>query len=157
MGQLNNTDDDWQRRATAAAIAAARRIALGDRAVIPMNTPIGKLNDTEWGWIVTAAIFAWISTRAEQATVEGFDIEETVRLSGLGPDPWDAGAVAAILPRLADASGVDWSQPLNAWPRETIVGFLLSAFTLMREAMSARDIGGSITQKPSAAADRILF
>ena len=86
--------------------------------------------------------------RAEQASVEGLDVEQAVRRrGGFDPDPWDAGAVAAMLPRLADVRGIDWSQPLNAWPRETMTTFLLSAFALMREALRARDAGGSITQK----------
>jgi hypothetical protein len=49
--------------------------------------------------------------------------------------------VAAILPDLADAcSGVDWSQPLTAWPKDTMVEFLLTAMRLIRRAMVARDL-----------------
>jgi hypothetical protein len=157
MGQLIDRDDEWQRRATAAAITAARTLARGEQSVIPTKTPVGRLSDVEWGWIATAVIFAWISTRAEQASVEGLDVEQTVRMSGFDPNPWDSGAVAAILPRLAEVSGVDWSRPLSAWSRETMTVFLLSAFKLMREAMSARDLGGSITQSADAADEPILL
>ena len=95
-------EDEWQRRATAAAIAAARKIVLGDLAAINKNTPVGRLNDVAWGRIVSAVLFAWISSRAEQATTEGLDVEQTIKLTGLDPNPWDAGAIAAILPELAD-------------------------------------------------------
>ena len=81
----------------------------------------------QWGWIVAAILFAWISTRAEQAAAENLDTERTIRMTALDPQPWDAGAVAAILPELADAcSGINWSQPLVAWSRETMVEFLLN-------------------------------
>jgi hypothetical protein len=75
-------DDDWQRKATDAAIAAARNIVLGDDAAINKNTPVGRLGDIEWGWIVSAAIFAWIRTRAEQAAVEKLNAEQAIRLTG---------------------------------------------------------------------------
>ena len=92
--------------------------------VIPPGTPIGRLGDIEWGWIVAAILFGWISTRAEQATAESIDTELTIRMSGLDPEPWDAGAVAAILPELAEMPGIDWSKPLGEWPRETMVAVL---------------------------------
>jgi hypothetical protein len=102
-----------------------------------------------WGWIVVAVIFAWIATRAEQATTEGLDTELVIRTAGL--EAWDAGAVATILPKLADVPGVDWSKPLAAWPREAMIRFLLAALELMRAAIRARDLGGgAITRKPRA-------
>ena len=81
----------WQRRATAAAILAVRDVIRGG--AIPPATPVSRLSDIELGWLVAAALFAWIKTRAEQATAEGWDIEETLRLTSLNPQPWDAGAV----------------------------------------------------------------
>src|SRR2546425_12486698 len=114
------TENQWQERATAAAIAAARKIALGDSAAVNKNTPIGRLSDTEWGWIVSAVLFAWITARAEQAAAEELDTEQTIRMTGPDRNPWDAGAIVAILPELADVK-VDWSKPLADWPKETMV------------------------------------
>ena len=95
-------EDAWQRQATAAAIAAARGVVKHD-GPIPPGTPIGRLSDSQWGWIVAAILFAWISIRAEQATTEQLDTERTIRMTALDPQPWDAGAVATILPELAVA------------------------------------------------------
>ena len=71
VGQVSPSalDDEWQRRATAAAIEAARGVVKIDGA-IPPGTPIGRLGNTEWGWLVAAILFGWISTRAEQAVAE---------------------------------------------------------------------------------------
>ena len=132
-------EDHWQRRATAAAIEAARKVVKVD-GVIPPGTPIGRLSDIEWGWILAAILFAWISTRAEQATAESLDTEQTIRMTGLDPEPWDAGAIAVILPELAAMPGVDWSKPIGEWSRETMVEFLLTAMGLIRKAMVARDL-----------------
>jgi len=85
-------EDVWQRMATAAAIASARKMIDTD-GVIPPGTPIGRLSDTEWGWLVAAVLFGWIGTRAQQATAEEIDTERCVRLTGLDPEPWEAGAV----------------------------------------------------------------
>jgi hypothetical protein len=57
-------DDEWQRRATAAAIGAARGL-VRDGSHIRSGTPVGRLGDTEWGWVFGAMLFAWIATRAE--------------------------------------------------------------------------------------------
>jgi hypothetical protein len=106
-------EDVWQRRATAAAIEAARQlIQIGGP--IPPGTPIGRLGEIEWGWITAAILFGWISTRAHQAASEQLDTEQTIRLTGLDPDPWDAGAVVAILPWLGDTPGIDWRSRLLA-------------------------------------------
>jgi hypothetical protein len=148
-------EDDWQRRATDAAIAAARAVVLGDDAAINKSAPIGRLSDTEWGWIVTAALFAWIGMRAEQAATEELNAEQTVRLTGLDPNPWDAGAIAAILSELAQCRGIDWAQPLNDWSRETMIGFLLDALRLVRRGMIARDLGGGITRQSARAANEL--
>src|SRR5262249_3026047 len=72
----------------------------------------------------------------------------------LDPEPWDAGAVAAILPDLAKAcENVDWSKPLADWPRDTVIEFLLAAMPLIRKAMIARDLSErGVTQRSGAAA-----
>jgi hypothetical protein len=149
---LSALEDQWQRDATAAAIEAARGVVQMD-GPIPPGTPIGRLSDTEWGWILAAMLFAWIRVRAQQAAAEHLDAERTIRMVALDPQPWDAGAVAAILPELADAcSGrVDWSKPLAQWPRETIIEFLLTAMPLIRKAMIARDLSDKgVTRQSSA-------
>ena len=146
-------EDQRQRDATASAIAAARGVVQLD-GPIPPGTPVGRLGDIEWGWIVAAILFGWIRVRAEQATAENLDTERTIRMTALDPQPWDTGAVAAILPELADACAdiVDWSKPLAEWPRETIIEFLLKAMPLIRKAMIARDLSDKgITRQSSAA------
>jgi hypothetical protein len=149
VGDLTREENDWQDRATAAAIAATRRLVCRDDP-IQTTTPIGRLSDVEWGWIVAVVVFAWIAVRAEQATVEGVDTESAVRMTGHNPDPWDAGAVATILPQLADAPGVDWTTPLADWPRHTMVAFLTTALALVRKATIARDFGGGTITRRSA-------
>src|SRR5262245_35246177 len=98
---LSAIEDQWQRDATAAAIAGARGVIRTD-GPIPPGTPIGRLSDTEWSWIVSAVLFAWISVRAQQATSEELATERTIRLVALDPLPWDAGAIATILLDLAN-------------------------------------------------------
>ena len=143
-------EDVWQRRATAAAIGAARQVIQID-GPIPPGTPIGRLGEVEWGWIVAAILFGWIATRAEQAASEQLDTELTIRMTGLDPDPWDAGAIVAILPELADTPGIDWSKPLADWPRETMVEFLTTALAFIRKALIARDLSDKgVTRKSSA-------
>ena len=144
-------EDQWQRDATCAAIAAARAVVQMDGPV-PPGTPIGRLSDTEWGWIISGVLFAWISKRAEQAAAEQLDTEQTIRMTALDPQPWDAGVVAAILPELADTcSDLDWSKPLTAWSREDITEFLLKAMPLIRKAMIARDLSEKgLTRQSSA-------
>ena len=67
MGKLSENEDSWQAEATANAVADARSIAQSQLA----NTPAGRLSDQQWGWIISAAIFAWIRTRYQQAVAEG--------------------------------------------------------------------------------------
>jgi hypothetical protein len=148
---LSALEDQWQRDATAAAIEAARGVIQMD-GPIPPATPVGRLNDTEWGWILAAMLFAWVGKRAEQATVEQLDTEQTIRLTALDPEPWDAGAVAAILGELAGScTTIDWSQPVTAWPRDTMVEFLLTAMRLIRKAMIARDLSEKGISRQSSA------
>jgi hypothetical protein len=138
-------DDLWQRRATAASIVAARDLIAGG--VIPPATPINRLSDIELGWFTAAVLFAWIKTRSEQATAEGWNMELTLRLTALDPQPWDSGAVQSVLPELANLQGVDWSKPIMSWPKDMMVKFLLEAMKLITAAMIARDIGGGVATK----------
>ena len=139
-------DDMWQRRATAAAIVAVREL-IDAGGVIPPATPVSRLSDIELGWFTAANLFAWIKCRAEQATAEGWNTELTLRLTALDPQPWDAGAIESILPDLGELEGIDWSKPIMAWPKATMVKFLLKALHLINAAMIARDVGGGITTR----------
>jgi hypothetical protein len=150
MGKLSQKEDEWQAKATDAAIAGARKIALNSSGLPPM-TPVGRLTDSQWGWIVTAAIFGWIQTRCEQAIEEGLDQEQAVRQTGLSPSPCDVAIVRSILPTLADQAAIDWSQPLQAWSKDTMANFLLLAWRLIGAAEIARDQGpGKILRKSDA-------
>jgi hypothetical protein len=143
---MSARDDESERRATMAAIEAARKLATGG--TMPPATPVGRMSDSQWGWIFAAMLFAWISTRAEQATAEGRDTEAAILDSLLDLDPWDTGAVATILPELANIE-IDWSKPLKDWSKETMVRFLTIAFGFIKRATAARDLGSGITQKKS--------
>jgi hypothetical protein len=141
--------DAWQRRATSAAIDAARKV-IKDGA-IPAGTPIGRLGDVEWGWLICAVLFGWISTRAEQAIAEQIDTELAVRMTGLDPEPWDTGVVTSILPELAEASKIDWNLSVAQWSCESMVDFLLAATRLIRKAEIARNLSDrSITRQAGA-------
>jgi hypothetical protein len=123
------------------------------RTGVPPLTPIGRLGDVEWGWIVASILFGWIATRAEQATAEGLDVELHIRSTGLDPDPWDGGPVINILPQLADVPDVDWTEPFGEWPRESVVRFLLEATKLINEATAARDVSDRGITRPASIAD----
>jgi hypothetical protein len=141
MSKLTEKEDAWQAKATAAAVAGARKIVALNGASIPMMTPVGRLSDLQWGWVVTAAIFGWIKTRCEQAIEEGLDQEEAVRLTGLNPSPCDVATIASILPMLADKAAIDWALPLQAWSKDQMTNFLLMAMRLIDAAEIARDSG----------------
>lgn len=113
---------------------------------MPPNTAIGRLSDVEWGWIVAAVLFGWISTRAEQAVSNGAGTAEYIRDTSIDPDPWDAGAITAILPELAE-SGVDFTKPLAEFSRDEMIGFLADAFTLIRKAAATRDRGSTLVTR----------
>jgi hypothetical protein len=131
-------EDAWQREAMSVAIAKARAV-VSDGAV-PAMTPIGRLSDTEWGWIAAGIIFGWVNTRATQATNNGLDTSKTIHSTGIEPNPWDSGAIGTILSELADAK-VDWTVPLTNLSRDEMIAFLGAAYTLVDKAMQARELG----------------
>jgi hypothetical protein len=133
------SDNEWQVRATASAVAACREVL---KDAINPRASIGMLNEIEWGWIACAAIFAWIKTRAEQAVAEGKPYDETIRSMQNDPQPWDAGAISSILPMLGDISDVDWSKPVGAWSKDEIARFIWKIHLLMKAATEARDNAG---------------
>jgi hypothetical protein len=46
MGEITKKENEWLDKATAAAIAGARKIALNSTG-LPMMTPIGRLSDLQ--------------------------------------------------------------------------------------------------------------
>lgn len=141
------SSDTWHARATGRAVAAVRKIV----ADLPAEMPISHLSDIQIGWVVSAALFAWIACRAEEAATEGVDAERIIRMTGQEPDPWDIGAIEAILPVLGEIKA-DWSKPLAEWSRDEIVSFLFKAFNLVNEGLLARDrCDDAIIRKSNAA------
>lgn len=134
------TEDEWQRIATASAIAAVREVVAGMNGRIA----IGSVSEVEWGWIIAAAIFGWIKTRAEQAVAEGTAPDLTIRsISARNPEPWEAGAIHTILPGLAELPNVDWGKPLGEWSKDQITAFAWQAYKLTDQALARRDAGAS--------------
>jgi hypothetical protein len=154
MGEITKKENDWQDKATAAAIEGARKVALSFKGSggLPAMAQVGKLTEAQWGWIVTGAIFGWVRCRCDQAIAEGLDQEQAVRLTGLSPSPCDVAVVASILPTLADTAGVDWALPLAAWSKETMAGFLLLAWELITKAEAA--LGQGKVLQPSVDWDK---
>lgn len=133
------SEDEWQRRATANAISAAKQVVGGG---VNPRTPLCNLSDIEWGWIVASVIFGWIKTRAEQAVAEGVSPEVTIRSANhRDPAPWEAGAVQTILPKLGDLQGVDWSKPVGEWSKDQITSFAWQIFKMTDGALATRDEG----------------
>jgi hypothetical protein len=140
MAAIAADRDKWMRQATAASIAAMKDV-IGVDGPIRVHEPIGRLSDSEWGWLCSSSLWAWIACRAEQAASEGWNEEVAVRTTGLEPDPWRVGAVVGVLPKLAEAyPELDWSQPVGAWSKDAIAEFLLAAFDLIQRAFAARDV-----------------
>ena len=140
VASVSAENDAWLRRATAASIARAKDL-VAPQGPIRSNTVIGKLSDSEWGWIVSTVVWGWVATRSEQAATEGLDVERAIRTTRLGPDPWDTGAIRAILSELAKScAGFDWAKPANTWSKDELSEFLASAFTLIQRATAARDV-----------------
>jgi hypothetical protein len=151
FGRPSNSalEDVWRREATRVAIEAARKVIKDG--VIPPGTPIGRLSITEWGWVVAAVLFGWITTRVQQAISEEVDTESVLRTTSLDPEPWDAGVILSVLPDLAETPGIDWTLPLAQWSRDAVVHFLLTAIRLIRRDEIARDQSDrGLTGKPTA-------
>ena len=52
---LTAQNDAWLRKASATAVAEARK-AIKDDGAIPPGTPVGRLTERELGWIVSGAL-----------------------------------------------------------------------------------------------------
>jgi hypothetical protein len=141
LPSLSALEDIWQREGVRVSIEKARAVISGG--AVPPMTPIGRLSDIEWGWIVAAVLFGWINCRAQQAASNGIGLPDQfryIREAGLEPDPWDIGAIEAILPELAN-SDADWSKSLTEFSRDEMIAFLGDAYNLIGKAMLARDKG----------------
>lgn len=133
---------DWDVKAARSAIDAAKAVVSGDG--INARAMISSLSNVEWGWIVAAVIFAWIKAKAEQAVAEGSGYEEKIKfMAGADPQPWEAGAVASVLPMLASIDGVDWSKPVGAWSKEQVTAFAWQAHKLIGQAIERRNEGSA--------------
>jgi hypothetical protein len=150
-----DTHQERLTKATAAAIAAVRKVVDGDGipdflrrkskggtgiSISPLKR-VSDLDDTEWAVVGAAWTFGWTRVRVEQAIAEGRDSEEAIRITGLSPEPQDIAVITSILPALADQAQIDWAQPLSAWHRETMVQFLLTAWELISKTEILRDHG----------------
>jgi len=144
LPSLAAIEDCWQREATRVAIEKAR--AAISSGAVPPNTPVGRLSDTELGWIAAAVLFGWIDVRARQAVGNGVGVNKHIRDTGLVPDPWDIGAIEAVLPELAKPE-IDWSKPLGKFSREEMIEFLGDAYTLIGKAILARDTGEKLVTR----------
>jgi hypothetical protein len=145
LPSLSAIEDAWQREATRVAIEKTRAVVSGG--AVPPMTPIGRLSDTEWGWIVSAALFGWIDTRARRATSNGVGPDKYLYVNEtFDPDPWDVGAIEAILPELGNCE-VDWSKSLSQFSRDEMIAFLTDAYTLIKKAMIARDKGEKLVTR----------
>ena len=135
-----NIEADWDAKATQSAVDAARAVVSGEG--INARATIGSLSDIEWGWIAAASIFAWIKTKSEQAVEEGTSYELPIRtMKSRDPQPWEAGAIATILPALGNMQNVDWSKPVGDWSKDQIVSFAWQIHKLCLAALAARDEG----------------
>jgi len=148
------TEDEWQKRATASAIASAREVVSKDG--INSRASIGSLGEIEWGWIVAAAIFGWIKVRAEQAVHEGSCYEIPIRtMTGREPAPWEAGAIATILPQLGNLDAVPWGKPIGDWSKDEITSFAWQIYKLTDSALARRDEGAKPVDFSKDKAERI--
>ena len=110
LAAISADRDRWTKQAFDAGIVAAKDLIGTDGRIRP-GVPIGRLTKSEWGWIVSTVVSAWVRIRSEQAASEGWNYERAAHTTGLEPDPWVQGAVASILPKLVEAcSDLNWGK-----------------------------------------------
>ena len=153
IASISAENDTWLRRATAASIARAKDL-VAPQGPIRSTTPVGKLSDSEWGWIASTVVWRWISIERPSKR-QAKDLIPSAQLGSPSsiPDPWDVGAIRAILPELAKScAGFDWTKPANTWTKDELAEFLASAFALIQRAMAARDlVEEQLAGKPTSA------
>jgi hypothetical protein len=139
LAAISADRDRWTKHAFDACVAAARDL-IADAGPIRPGVPIGRLTTNEWGWITSTTVSTWVKTRSEQAGVEGWNYERAAHTTMLEPDPWVEGAIAAILPELAEACpNFDWGKAVGEWEKSDVVALLFTAFNLIQHALAARD------------------
>jgi len=135
-----SADRDLATKQAFEACVAAVKDLIGVDGPIKPDIQVGRITTNEFGWLVATTVSAWVWNRAAQAAVEGLGAERAIHTTGLAPDPWFCGAVEACLPMLADACfDAPWDKPINEWPKEEVVAFLLAAHELIQSALAARD------------------
>ncbi len=138
--RLREIEDAWAAKATQASIDAAKAVISEND--INGRAMISSLNNLEWGWICSAAVFAWIKTKSQQAVAEGVGYDTAIRaMPGPGMQPWDQGAVEGILPALGDLKGVPWDKPLGDWSKLEMIAMAWAMYRLVDQALAARDEG----------------
>lgn len=133
---MAKSDDQAIVDATAAAIAAVR--SLFSNSDINPRAMCGSLSDTELGYVVAAAVFAWIKSKAAHGLSEGVNgQEQAIRHMGRDIEPWETAAVEFCLPSISNVDGIDWSKPVGEWSKDEIIKF---AWHCHRQVDSARAI-----------------
>ena len=56
--------DNWTKQAFDAGIVAAKDLIGTDGPIRPTVVPIGRLTESEWGWIVSTAVSTWVRVRS---------------------------------------------------------------------------------------------
>jgi hypothetical protein len=147
--------DRWTKQAFEACVAAALDLVGKDGPIRP-GVPVGRLTESEWGWFVSTVVSAWVRTRSEQAASEGWNYDRAAHATQLEPDPWLEGAIASVLPKLAEACrDLDWSKPVGAWERSDVVALLIAAFNLILRVLEARDAAENPSEAGGANPDLI--
>jgi hypothetical protein len=146
--RLREIEAEWMAKATRSAIDAAREVITDHD--VNGRAMISSLNELEWGWLCSAAIFAWIKTKSEQAVAEGIGYDQAIRaMPNRTIQPWDYGAVTSILPAMGDISDIPWDIPVGEWSKDQMVTFAWNVYCLVDQGLSARDEGQTdkITQQ----------
>jgi hypothetical protein len=155
MAKKPDVDADWQIRTMQACIKSARDVVSPDS--VNPRAAIGGLSDIEWGWLVSAIVFAWISTKAAQAVTEGMATETAIHTQhNQDPPAWIAGAIETILPTLAQMT-FPWDVAIGSWPKGAVVKFCHRIWQLSEEAIALRDKGSvdTIERKLSGLSDEM--
>ena len=136
---------------TPQSVAAAKDF-VGSPGPIRSSTAIGRLGDSEWGWIASAIIWGWVATRSEQAAAEGWGLEELSGRPGLSRARGTQGRSSRSCrssPRpVPTSTGRSLPAPGR---RRKLAKFLLTAFDLIQRATIARDVVEEQIAQPTSA------